>query len=101
MAGEPVSTILNLVGHWVGPFQLQKLLGKGAMGAVYLAQDPVLRRGVALKLIPKSGETADEEQHECFLREPPPPARLIHPNVVQIYQVGETLDYRFIAMEYV
>lgn len=102
MAGEPASTMLHLVGHWVGPFQLVKLLGKGAMGVVYLAQDPVLRRNVALKLIAKGGdENGDEEQHERFLREARAAARLIHPNVVQIFQVGETLDFRFIAMEYV
>lgn len=101
MAAEPVSTMLHLVGHWVGPFQLVRLLGKGAMGVVYLAQDPVLRRNVALKLIAKGGEAADEEQHERFLREARAAARLIHPNVVQIFQVGETLDFRFIAMEYV
>lgn len=98
---EPVSTMLQLAGQWVGPFQLQKILGKGAMGVVYLAQDPVLRRSIALKLIAKADESADAEQHERFLREARAAARLIHPNVVQIFQIGETLDYRFIAMEYV
>jgi serine/threonine protein kinase len=98
---EPVSTMLQLAGQWVGPFQLQKILGKGAMGVVYLAQDPVLRRSVALKLIAKADEAADVEQHERFLREARAAARLIHPNVVQIFQIGETLDFRFIAMEYV
>lgn len=101
MAVEPASSMLQLSGQWVGPFQLQKILGKGAMGVVYLAQDPVLRRSVALKLIAKIDETGDAEQHERFLREARAAARLIHPNVVQIFQVGETLDYRFIAMEYV
>lgn len=101
MAVEPASTMLQLAGQWVGPFQLQKILGKGAMGVVYLAQDPVLRRAVALKLIAKVDESGDAEQHERFLREARAAARLIHPNVVQIFQVGETLDYRFIAMEYV
>ncbi len=98
---EPLSTMLQLSGQWVGPFQLQKILGKGAMGVVYLAQDPVLRRSIALKLIAKADESGDAEQHERFLREARAAARLIHQNVVQIYQVGETLDFRFIAMEYV
>lgn len=98
---EPLSAMLQLAGQWVGPFQLQKILGKGAMGVVYLAQDPVLRRSVALKLIAKADEHGDAEQHERFLREARAAARLVHPNVVQIYQVGETLDFRFIAMEYV
>jgi serine/threonine protein kinase len=101
MAAESTSAMLNLVGHWVGPFQLAQVLGKGAMGVVYLAQDPVLRRSVALKLIAKSTDDSDEEHHERFLREARAAARLIHPNVVQIFQVGETLDFRFIAMEYV
>ncbi|HEU4408138.1 MAG TPA: protein kinase, partial [Polyangiaceae bacterium] len=92
--------MLNLVGHHVGAFQLLRMLGRGAMGVVYLAKDSVLRRHVALKLIARTLES-DQEQHERFLREARAAARLVHPNVVQIFQVGETPDFRFIAMEYV
>src|SRR5262245_38665380 len=90
----------NLAGHQVGPFRLVRTLGRGAMGVVYLASDAVLRRNVALKLIAKGAE-GDHEQHERFLREARAAARLVHSNVVQIFQVGETPDFRFIAMEYV
>ncbi|HLM72418.1 MAG TPA: serine/threonine-protein kinase, partial [Polyangiaceae bacterium] len=71
------------------------------MGSVYLAKDSLLRREVALKVLAKDEGNLDEERYERFLREARAAARLIHPNVVQIFQVGESDDVRFIAMEYV
>jgi type II secretory pathway predicted ATPase ExeA len=78
-----------------------RLLGEGSMGAVYLAKDDILRRDVAVKLINRGDEHTDPHSRERFLREARAAARLIHPNVVQIFQVGETPEVRFIAMEYV
>jgi len=68
---------------------------------VYLAKDDILRRDVAVKLINRGDEHTDPHSRERFLREARAAARLIHPNVVQIFQVGETPEVRFIAMEYV
>ncbi|HYI00282.1 protein kinase domain-containing protein [Hyalangium sp.] len=88
-------------GQRIGAFEIVRLLGAGAMGRVYLARDNMLRRDVALKLLSKGTDELDPELQERFLREARAAARLIHPNVVQIFQIGETARHRFIAMEYV
>lgn len=96
------ATSLNqLSGQRLDAFELVRMLGAGAMGAVYLARDRILRREVALKLLAKSSDDSDGEHQRRFLREARAAARLIHPNVVQIFQIGETDDVRYIAMEYV
>lgn len=101
MIADPATTLTHLAGQWLGPFQLVQLLGIGAMGAVYLARDSVLQRDVAVKLIAKGSADTDPERRDRFLREARAAARLLHPNVVQIFQVGEDEDVRYIAMEYV
>lgn len=101
MSRGAATAVEDLSGTWLGSFQLLRLLGAGAMGAVYLAHDEVLRRDVALKLIAKGEADTDPERQERFLREARAAARLVHPNVVQIFQVGEDEQHRFIAMEYV
>ncbi|MDY7233234.1 protein kinase domain-containing protein [Hyalangium rubrum] len=92
---------MDPTGQRIGAFEIVRLLGAGAMGMVYLAKDNILRRDVALKLLTKRNDEIDHELHERFLREARAAARLMHPNVVQIFQIGETARYRFIAMEYV
>ncbi len=101
MSPMPADSIKNLVGRWFGSFQLTRMLGSGSVGSVFLARDHSLRRDVALKVVQKGEETADEEHYSHFLREARAAARLVHPHVVQIYQTGEDEHYRFIAMEYV
>ncbi|XXX78049.1 protein kinase [Sorangium sp. So ce134] len=101
MIADQATTLTHLAGQWLGPFQLIQLLGIGAMGAVYLARDTVLQRDVAVKLIAKGSADTDPERRDRFLREARAAARLLHPNVVQIFQVGEDEDVRYIAMEYV
>ncbi|XXY45595.1 protein kinase [Sorangium sp. So ce269] len=101
MMADPAATLTHLAGQWLGPFQLIQLLGIGAMGAVYLARDSVLQRDVAVKLIAKGSADTDPERRDRFLREARAAARLLHPNVVQIFQVGEDAEVRYIAMEYV
>jgi serine/threonine protein kinase len=93
----------DLVGQRVDSFELLRRLGAGAMGVVYLAKDHVLRRDVAMKIISKAEEGEDEDpaERDRFLREARAAARLIHPHVVQIFQIGETDELRYIAMEYV
>ncbi|WP_224248718.1 serine/threonine-protein kinase [Hyalangium gracile] len=92
---------MDPTGQRIGAFEIVRLLGAGAMGMVYLARDNILRREVALKLLTKGTDEIDHELHERFLREARAAARLIHPNVVQIFQIGETTRHRFIAMEYI
>jgi serine/threonine protein kinase len=92
---------MDPTGQRIGAFEIVRLLGAGAMGAVYLARDNILRRDVALKLLNKRNDEMDHELHERFLREARAAARLVHPHVVQIFQIGETPRHRYIAMEYV
>ena len=82
-------------------YVLERSLGSGGMGEVYLAHDEVLDRDVALKVL-RSHYAGDEEFAERFLREARSAASLSHPNIVQVYDRGETEDgISYIAMEYV
>jgi len=85
-----------------GRFEVQKELGKGAMGVVYLGKDPKIGREVAIKTMALAQEfEADElaEVKERFFREAETAGRLSHPNIVTIYDTGEEHDYCYIAME--
>jgi serine/threonine protein kinase len=77
----------------VGRFDLKRRLGAGGGGVVYEARDPHLERLVALKLMPKGADS------ERVLREARAMARLAHPNVVVVYEVGEHEGRPFVAME--
>jgi hypothetical protein len=84
----------------IGKFELHGIIGEGAMGVVWKAYDPVLRRFVALKRLgPQIGKT--KEAHERFLREARAAGALQHPNIVTIYDLGEHDRQMFIAMELV
>ena len=84
----------------VGKYRIERRLGAGAMGVVYLAHDPELHRHVALKLV-RSIAVSDRTLRARLLREARAMARLSHPNVLTVYEVGEHGDAPFIAMEYV
>jgi serine/threonine protein kinase len=82
-------------------YRILGFLGSGGMGHVYLARDEVLDRDVALKILRES-YAESEELVERFQREARNAARLYHPNIVSIYDKGETEDGTpYIAMEYV
>jgi tRNA A-37 threonylcarbamoyl transferase component Bud32 len=84
-----------------GRYVLGESLGSGGMGEVYLAHDEVLARDVALKVL-RSHYAGDEEFAERFRREARRAASLSHPNIVQVFDRGETEDgTSYIAMEYV
>ncbi len=86
----------------LGRYQIEKELGKGAMGAVYLGKDPKIGRVVAIKTMALAQEfEADElvEVKERFFREAETAGRLSHPNIVTIYDCGEEHDLCYIAME--
>jgi serine/threonine-protein kinase len=85
-----------------GRFEVQKELGKGAMGVVYLGKDPKIGREVAIKTLALSEQFDPEELAEVkerFFREAETAGRLSHPNVVTIYDTGEEHDFCYIAME--
>ena len=84
----------------IGRYQIEKVLGTGAMGAVYLARDETLDRPVAIK-VPKFPDGAGEEVVQRFYREARSAAAITHPNICAIYDIGEDEGTYFIAMQYV
>ena len=86
----------------IGRYEVVSALGQGAMGAVYKAVDPLIERTVAIKTIGLQLSKAERaEFEERFYREAKSAGRLNHANIVTIYDVGETEDIAYIAMEYV
>jgi eukaryotic-like serine/threonine-protein kinase len=81
-------------------YEILSELGRGGMGVVYLARQVGLDRLVALKMI-RSGELADPDDRTRFEGEARAVAQLSHPNVVQVYEVGEANGQPFLALEYV
>lgn len=90
----------DLSGQTLGEFHVLRKLGAGGMGQVYLARQASLDRPVALKLL-KAGFAADPVALQRFEAEALAVARLQHPNVVQVYALGESGGRRFMALEYV
>lgn len=84
----------------IGHYTITKPLGTGGMGEVWLAEDEILRRPVAVKFL-SVREPADPDCVEQLRREAQAAAALNHPNIVTIYEVGEYNGQTFIAMEYV
>lgn len=84
----------------LGKFEIQKVLGAGAMGEVYLGVDPSIGREVAIKTILNPG-TQGPEAKERFAREAKAAGVLNHPNLVTIYEFGEDQEVLYIAMEFV
>jgi len=87
----------------LGRYQVEKELGKGAMGVVYLGKDPKIGRIVAIKTLALSQEFEADELEEVkqrFFREAETAGRLNHPNIVTIYDAGEEHDLAYIAMEF-
>jgi serine/threonine protein kinase len=87
-------------GGRIGAYRIERLLGRGGMSTVYLAEDTGLKRMVALKVL--APETADDERfRERFIRESQLAASLDDPNVLPVYDAGEHGGVLFIAMRYV
>jgi predicted Ser/Thr protein kinase len=90
----------------LGRYEILEELGRGGMGVVYKAQDPVIGRFLALKTVYKTGEVSTQSYEDFqgrFIREAQAAGRLSHPAIVTIHDVGtdETQGISFIAMEYV
>ena len=83
-----------------GRYRIERTLGSGGMAVVYLAHDEELRRRVAIKVLAEH-LAEDDNFRARFLQESKLAGRLSHPNVVQVYDAGETEDSPYIVMEYV
>jgi hypothetical protein len=86
-------------GNSLGRYEIRSPLGAGGMGEVYLANDPVLHRLVALKVVAPGLDDAD--LLDRFKREACAASALNHPNIITIYESGEDAGTRYIATEYV
>jgi serine/threonine-protein kinase len=87
----------------LGRYQVERELGKGAMGVVYLGTDPKIGRVVAIKTLGLSQEFHGDELEEVkarFFREAETAGRLNHPNIVTIFDAGEDQELAYIAMEF-
>ena len=83
----------------LGPYRVRKVLGAGGMGMVLMAEDPALKRTVALKVMrPELAARPDARQR--FLREAQATAAIEHPHIVHVYQVGEDRGVPFLAMPF-
>ncbi len=88
----------------LGRYEVEKMIGKGAMGEVYLGRDPSINRVVAIKTLQLASEFAPDELKEVrerFFHEAAAAGNLNHSNIVTIYDVGEEHDLAFMAMEFI
>src|SRR5437588_5188715 len=84
----------------IARYRVGRLIGAGGMGEVYLAEDEVLQRKVALKLLP-ARFTQDQERVRRFQREARAASALNHPNILTIYEIGHADSVHYIATEYI
>src|SRR5258705_12461193 len=90
---------MDLTGA-LSKYRIIEKLGAGGMGEVYKAEDPALLRTVAIKVMSKEGEQTSGGETR-FLREARAASAFNHPNIVTIYEIGETGEHTYIVMEYV
>ncbi len=85
----------------LGKYEVRATLGRGAVGVVYEAWDPLMARTVAIKVMPHADlDEDDREQYERFRREAQAAGRLHHPNIVSAFDYGETETSAYIVMEF-
>lgn len=90
-------------GRTLGRYELDRVIGRGAMATVYLGRDPTINRRVAIKTLPLAEEFADNDlatARSHFMREAESAGRLNHPNIISIYDAGEDQHVAYLAMEY-
>ncbi|MBI5430391.1 MAG: CHASE2 domain-containing protein [Nitrosomonadales bacterium] len=104
--GNASTMVLDKAGvskPMLGRYEIEKELGKGAMGVVYLGKDPKIGRIVAIKTMALAQEFEPDELADVkarFFREAETAGRLNHPNIVTMYDAGEEHDLAYIAMEF-
>src|SRR3954451_18408455 len=87
-------------GTSLGRYEIRSHLGAGGMGEVYLAWDTMLDREVALKILPPE-IAADQQRMQRFVQEAKTASALNHPNILTIFEIGQTDGSYFIATEYI
>ena len=97
---QDIPTLDLKKGDKIGAFEVEKLLGKGGMGEVYLAHDTRLNRPVAVKILPPA-TALDANANKRLLREAQAAAGLEHPHICTIHEIGEAEGHSFIIMQYV
>ena len=100
MADQASPELIALQQAVIGRYSLERELGRGGMGIVFLARDVALDRPVAVKLLPPA-MAAQPPLRERFLREAQLAAKLSHPNIIPIYSVEQAGDLVFFVMAYV
>jgi serine/threonine-protein kinase len=102
-APAPAAPAAASPGPNLGRYQLERVIGRGAMATVYLGRDPTINRLVAIKTLPLAEEFAEDDlatARNHFLREAESAGRLNHPNIIAIYDAGEDEHVAWLAMEY-
>ena len=97
---QPDQLFLDFQSALAGRYSLERELGRGGMGVVYLAREVRLDRLVAIKLLPPA-RASDAKLRERFLREARTAAKLSHPHIIPIFTVDEVGEFVFFAMAYV
>ena len=100
MANIATIDLSQYIGTNIGTVTLVKLLGKGTMGAVFIGYQATLKRQVAVKILPKSLASSTRAQ-QMFRDEAETVGILTHPNIVPVYEMGETSDFFFQVMQLV
>ncbi len=99
-AMETFPDVAGTIGGQIAEFRIVREIGRGGMGVVYLAEDTILKRAVALKVLPPQFD-AEARAGDRFRKEAQAVARLSHPRIVKVFRYGEERSYSYIAMEYV
>ena len=87
-----------LAGQMIGPYEITAQIGAGGMGEVYRARDPRLGRDVAIKVLPASF-SADPDRLQRFAQEARAAAALNHPNILAIFDIGESKSAPYVVSE--
>jgi WD40 repeat protein len=98
--GDGASNERIVLPKQIGHFRIERLLGAGACGTVFLGYDPVLKRDVAIKM-PRRGYFNAQEEVELFRKEAQAAAKLQHPRIVQVFAVGEDNGRPFLVSDFI